>query len=509
MKKILTIVLAAGAMLTSCSLDELEPGKLSDQNAIQTADDCLSFRNGLYSSLRIITSGAYVTPTELEADYFVGILGNGNRGMDLSTATITSASSDVDALYTGCYSIMKNVNFLIEHAEALLDGGSLTDQDAIDVKRYIGEAHFVRAYLYSLLFDRYCQTYDTSKADQEGLGLSLVTVYAPTGDTSKYPGRSTMNEAIELINSDLAVAYDNLKAYEATDGSNLAPNASYISSMTVAAQQARVALWTKDYTTAAAKANEVINSNYYSLTTGDDYIDMWYTDSGSELIFVPFVDQSESSSVYSFNDTWNYYANFPTRIDYIPTIDALDLYGDGDIRFDAFFGVLYAQVQGSNYGLYYFAKFPGNTSLISGTDMYKNKPKPYRLSEQYLIVAEAEAALGHTENACKALNTLRAARIDGYEDVSIAGSDLVNAVREERAKELIGEGFRLSDLHRWGLGFSRNGDYSGINPNVNDIIIPSTANVSFSATDYRYVWPIPSSEMEINPQLKGQQNPGY
>ena len=28
-------------------------------------------------------------------------------------------------------------------------------------------------------------------------------------------------------------------------------------------------------------------------------------------------------------------------------------------------------------------------------------------------------------------------------------------------------------------------------------------------TDTRAIWPIPKAEMDVNPQLKGQQNPGY
>jgi hypothetical protein len=34
-------------------------------------------------------------------------------------------------------------------------------------------------------------------------------------------------------------------------------------------------------------------------------------------------------------------------------------------------------------------------------------------------------------------------------------------------------------------------------------------NLSYAAGDYRFVWPIPSDEIQVNPQLEGQQNPGY
>jgi hypothetical protein len=66
----------------------------------------------------------------------------------------------------------------------------------------------------------------------------------------------------------------------------------------------------------------------------------------------------------------------------------------------------------------------------------------------------------------------------------------------------------MSDLRRWGLGFSRSTAYN-INPIVEDLWLSSSANTAFTAGDYRYTWPIPAREMQITPALAGQQNPGY
>ena len=76
-------------------------------------------------------------------------------------------------------------------------------------------------------------------------------------------------------------------------------------------------------------------------------------------------------------------------------------------------------------------------------------------------------------------------------------------------KELIGEGFRLSDLRRWNLGFTRDGNYGSGFPGMDGFIIALGTQVVYTPGDYRYTWPIPSAEMETNPQLAGQQNPGY
>lgn len=498
-------------MLTSCDMDQNRPGSVVDSESIQTANDVKAYRNNVYSSFRALTSGKYVTDVELEMDKFIGLFDNGHRGQDFSNAQIFSNNSDVSDNYEGCYGVMKNINFMIPIAEALIEGGALTDAEVTDVKRYVGEMKFMRAYIYYWLFDHYCQAYDASKADQAGLGLQIVTTYDPTGDTSKYPGRSSMNDSFKQIYDDLADAFTALTDYEKVDASQCAPNASYVSSYAVAALQARVALLKKDYKTAVDKAKYVI-SGPFELESGDAYINMWSNDAGKELIMVPFVDASESAYVGSFANAWNYVVSWPVRVDYLPSFEALNAYDDGDCRFDAFFTILKNMPIGDmEVTAYVFYKFPGNSSLISGSDELKNKPKPFRLSEQYLILAEAYASEGEVKNeseANKALNTLRKARIDGYTDVNYSATVLRDQIREERAKELIGEGFRMSDLRRWGLGFTRDGSYP-INPIVEDAYISTNVAVSFQPNDYRYVWPIPQHQMEINPQLKGQQNPGY
>lgn len=503
-------------MLTSCDMDEVQPGVIPDSEAINNAEDVLAFRNNLYSSLRAIMAGEYITDTELEMDKFVGISGNGNRGMELNTAMVNSSSSSVTDSYNGIYSVMKNVNFLLENAERLIASGSMSASEIAAVNRYIGETHFIRAYLYFYLYDHFCQPFTAAIAQKPALGLSIVTVYDPTGDTSKYPGRSTLEQVKDLINDDLTAAFDALVEFEKTDKTNCRPSASYISSYAVAAMQARVAMSFLDYKTAVDKANYVIGANsgsgaIFSLSQGESYKKIWTEDTGTELIFVPFVDVNESAYIGSFNNAWNYYANYPTRVDYIPTYSTYSAYDESDIRYESFFEAMEITVSGGQYDVLAFTKFPGNSSLVSGIDEYKNKPKPFRLSEMYLILAEASAMDGVAKNegnANTALNTLRAARISGYQTEQFSGTGLVNAIREERAKELIGEGFRMSDLRRWNLGFTRDGSYPDV-PEVEDIIILSSTAISFTPGDYRYTWPIPAEEMQNNPQLNGQQNPGY
>lgn len=142
-----------------------------------------------------------------------------------------------------------------------------------------------------------------------------------------------------------------------------------------------------------------------------------------------------------------------------------------------------------------------------------NRPKPFRLSELYLIAAEACATDGPAKNETKAndyINTLRSKRIANYTSVSMSGNTLVQAIREERAKELIGEGFRLSDLRRWNTGFTRDAGFDAIGLSyITPFVKGNTTGVIYNSTDRRFVWPIPQFEFTVNPNIDGQQNPGY
>lgn len=511
MKKYILPILSLGLMFSSCDMNYDQPGTITDNQSLTNVEEAQAYRNQLYSSLRGLTSGAFVYYTELEMDQFIGVVGNGNRGMYFTTLTADASYSDLSAIFNSLYSSMKNINFFLDNAPAIkaaYDAEGDTES-SLAMERYIAEAKFVRGYYYYYLFDHYCQAYSADKGDTPALGVQLVTTYDPTGITSKYPGRSTMNETIALINESLTDAFNGLVDFEKTNKEFCKPNASYLSSYAVAALQARVALLTQDYATARDKANYVIGNTNYSLCEGDDYDAMWFEDYGNELIFVPFVNASESGSIDAISEGWYYYSVFPTMVDYIPTASVISSYADEDIRKMSFFD--WNEFTCGDLGefeFYYFAKFPGNNDLISGTNQYKNKPKPFRLSEQYLILAEAQNALGQDGLACTALNDLRRARIEGYTDINLTGNTLRDQIRAERAKELIGEGFRMSDLRRWNLGFSRDASYP-FNPEVEAVFIPSSASVRLDAGDYRFVWPIPYSELQINPQLAGQQNPGW
>lgn len=502
-KYILAALVAAGTLLTSCDMDMRPVGSLDDETAIQSVNDCFRFRNGLYSSLRGLTTGSYVYATDLQADEFHATTYYGNRMGFFTSGNILSSDGDITGYWSSGYSVINSANYLIERMQPLLAAESeLSQEDRDALERYNGEAHFVRAYVYYWLTQRFCEDYSAETAQAEHKGLPLVTLYHPTGDAGSYPARSTQDETYALIDQDLKIAYDALSTFEQDDPSCLAANAPYISTYAIRAFQARMALQKGDNAAALAYAQEVINSGLYPLTEIEDYVAMWTNDEGTEVIFRPFMSAQELG-----NSTGSTYLSYNLdNADYIPTYDVLAMYGEGDVRFDAFFTVW--PLSDQQIPAYVFHKYPGNESLkTSSTPNYMNMPKVFRTSEMYLIAAEA-AMESNPTLANQYLNELRSKRIEGYEPGTYTGVGLRDAIRSERQKELLGEGFRLFDLRRWNLGFQRNPEHPE-SPDLANIMVPTSASVSYAADDHRFVWPIPSDELQTNPQMAGQQNPGY
>lgn len=125
----------------------------------------------------------------------------------------------------------------------------------------------------------------------------------------------------------------------------------------------------------------------------------------------------------------------------------------------------------------------------------------FRLSEMYLIYAEATlrgGAGGDKATALKYVNLIRARAYGGTSSGQITMNDLtLQFILDERGRELYWEGHRRTDLIRYGL--LTTGTY----------LWPWKGGVaSGTAVDPKYnLFPIPASVLQSNPNLT--QNPGY
>lgn len=524
MKKIaFSIALLAGVAFTSCDMDTEPKGVLTDKDGITNYIDCEAARNGVYAGMRSFGTGGYIYFTDLQMDMFIGTETNGNRNGELARGEVYTNNQDIEAVWGGVYSRIGNINFFVTQAEALLESGTLENASRVaNVKGFIAEAKFARAMYYLYLFDHFCQAYTTAQENTPALGLPLVDKYQPTPDRKSYPPRSTMAQTFKFIEDDLTEAYDGLLEWEQTGHDVAEANSPYVSSYTVEALWARAALLKRDFETAVEKATDVIEAGIWTLTPYAQYAALWASDQGTELIFRPFFPSlvsSEQGAIGSTGDAW--LNSNQKESDYLPSyMNCLTLYDRStvavggqnrykDVRFGTFFTVWNLQYQGSKSAAYVFTKYPGNKIFNSTRQEYKNLPKFFRLSEQYLIVAEASYENNDETTANTYLADLRKQRILNYDDSeTYSGTELRDEIRLERTRELIGEGFRMSDLRRWNLGFQRNPSYP-ISPTLSRLFRTPESTLKYDAGYYRFVWPIPQAEMDVNPQLKGQQNPGY
>ncbi|MDX5422234.1 MAG: RagB/SusD family nutrient uptake outer membrane protein, partial [Hymenobacteraceae bacterium] len=123
--------------------------------------------------------------------------------------------------------------------------------------------------------------------------------------------------------------------------------------------------------------------------------------------------------------------------------------------------------------------------------------KVFRTGEMYLIRAEARAMqAGKEPLALEDLNALRAARISNYVPVVLSGQSLLEAIAQERRKELFAEGHQWFDIKRTTRSIERED-------------CGSASRCSLEAGSRAWAWPIPQGEIIANANIRGQQTPGY
>lgn len=158
----------------------------------------------------------------------------------------------------------------------------------------------------------------------------------------------------------------------------------------------------------------------------------------------------------------------------------------------------------------------------------------YRYAETLLINAEAKAELGTLTQADldKTINVLRD-RVamphltlnvgftdPNWPDYGYSLSPVLQEIRRERRVELAGEGFRFDDLCRWKAGKLLDNVMTYVGKKLSTgkyaIVYPNYTNDDFSYQegksrkwdDKMYLYPIPTGELQRNPQLL-PQNPGW
>lgn len=270
----------------------------------------------------------------------------------------------------------------------------------------------------------------------------------------------------------------------------------YFNEYTVYALRARIALYMKKWDDAIKYSDKVIESNYYTLASctrqvsqGVSYYQyMWTNDHSIEGIWkVGFTVNSYGGRLGTIFANYDF-RNF--RPDYVPAEWVIDLYDSNDLRVSSFFK---AYTTGYSHGLTWplLMKYFGNQDFMKQYNiLHVTMPKVFRLSEQYLIRAEAYVQKDQPDyaKAGSDISAIRTARYSSYGgSTAMNKENAMDIIEAERVKELYMEGFRLQDLKRWHKGFKRK---------PQDQSLTNGSSLKVEKDDPLFVWPIPQHELD-------------
>jgi len=474
--KYILIITLAGSIFMSCSEDflNLEPyDAVSTDEALETLKDIEVALNGVYSGFKSGSSyGKYMTVLpDVMTDEVLAVNGYSNQLGEMYKYSYSSGTTEPSTVWARYYNLIARANNILSQVD-------LIEADE-DIKNDIkGQAVFARGLAYFDLVRLFAPTYGYESYAEPGVPVVLKTRF---GD----PRRNNVEEVYARIIEDVTQAKSLVLDREAnTDG--------YFSKALCDALLARVYLTMRNWDKAILHSEMVINDYGYSLADSLEYPDMWLMDKGPEIIWKTIFTSTDVGGRPGSN-----YVNDgqgDPMPDYIPAEWLLQLYDTAvDSRYDVFFR--HNVLTRYEWTGTIINKYPTNPEF---TENGANMPKVFRLSEQYLIAAEALAERGLFTRSREYWNELRAVRISNYEpNNTIAGGALKSAISQERHRELCFEGHYWFDLKRKGIGFRRR-------PQENSLV---ANDLYIAPDDFRWNWPIPLSEMNGNKNMV--QNTGY
>lgn len=466
MKKIFSYLIMATLVVgfTACE-DELEItpfDSIDATKAFQNITDIQNGANGVYGSMSIINVLSF---NSLIADEVRRADTNTGQGMQLFDHNIIAGDGTVTGAWNNWYLTIDRANRVLAAIDDLFDGFDAADQATATQIR--AEMLAIRAFIHFELYRSFVDLDDAS-----GLAIPYMTV----SEISE-PARPTRDEFHTSLLADITAAEGVLTAAGA-GSDRFRMNLTALQLL-----RARVALYLKDYDTAITYATNVLNA--VPITTDSlTYDQIWSDQADGEVLFKLQRLTVADGTIGIYERSTNQDVFFHPGDDLLNQFDTAT-----DIRYASWIddSTTNANAPGVYVGKY--NKIAGSKNLATH--------KMLRSSEALLIRSEANFLKASPDVAAATadIEALRLARIVGY---TVTGGNLTIAdLKAEKRKEFAFEGHRYYDLKRWGDPIVR----TAIDTNQN--IFSS----GFAADDYRFVLPIPQSEVQANGNMV--QNPGY
>ena len=445
---------------------------------------------GVYDGLQGSSSrtGYYATRMFYYGDVRGDDMQARDQGMrSSSTYEMRYVEDNAPNMWNVPYNVIRRANKLIE----AIDQDMVEDASDSQLAQLKAEALVVRALVHFDLVRLHGNPYTMDKGTS--LGVPIVTTPLPM---DALPSRSNVADVYTQVLKDLSDAIS-------SGGLSDKANYGYVNTWFAKGLLARVNLFKGDNPTAFKQAEEVIKNSPYELWTNEEYADGWKTsDKGRKEMLFEIVNAS--------NDDWTdregiaYLMHEDGYADLIATQTFLDLIESDtlDVRNRILIPARKDENLMKKFGnaKVFVNKFPADAS----GDMRLNSLPIMRLSEVYLIAAEAAAKETDGVNAAKYLNKIVLRANPDATEVSAADAT-VDRVMLERRKEFVGEGHRFFDAMRNDVTIIRYEDVD--DRGFHYSLIPESEK--FDRTYFRAILPIPVAEINVNPNIKGQQNPGY
>lgn len=444
------------SMLWSCNdaIDIAPADEIVESVAITNVSEAGEAVIGVYAT---VTNASPVYWNALFTDELVISAGNNGQGIQTHTWSINSGNGESAGIYASFSTTINRANRVLKAMESLTAENPEEEDQLASYKAQMlalrGWAHFSMATYFT-----------TSFTDMSALAVPYVD-YVVVLET---PNRNTWGELLDGVRSDLDRA-EGLFPSSTT-------NVNFISPDAITALRSRIALYTGDYNEAVTQSTKLINK--YTLPSISEYPLIWTDESMVGQIFKLARVVGDGAIGQLFNPS-------PQLTYFNPSTKILETYQEGDVRTSVFFDELNRIV-----------KYPGTESEIGLNDV-----KIFRVSEQYLIRAEANLrkATPDLMAAQADYNKLRRNRIADYEDETFTTTaSSIDLVILERFRELAYEGHRFLDLKRTNAPLVRNSE---------DCESLAADACSLEASSYLWALPIPQSEIFVNDEM--QQNPGY
>lgn len=481
------VILAMICLLQSCSdFLEQEPGTQTSINEqLQTKKGVLEALNGVYRNLKDnVSSELFVVYADVQGGnlkFSPNYSTDKNRnGLITVPGNITnlysfedqSDDSDFSAFYTNGYKVINEANLILEFTDALTDA---TEAEKNQIK---AEALTARAYMHFLLSEVYSQNYGYTN-DASHLGIIYNTKSIKNG--LQYPARETVAATYTYMINDITTALNLYSDDVLLNG----PSYSYFNKTNTKALLSRVYLSKKDWKNAYATADDIIKNSGVSLVNSANYIAQWEQPDlpVSEILLEFSISKTDEGTVSGSLSAYFGYTSKTLFNNYVASQDLLSLYETADIRKQLFLEqplTTLVNLQPVDLNYYFTKKFQGNPGYVA-----------FRLSEQYLIRAEAALKSDNPDQARTDINTIRS-RANAA--LLTDNSNLEEVLFLERRKELCFEGHLFFDIARNQKNISRN---DGCLSNNCSLTYPSP----------KFVLPIPRANINLNSNLK--QNESY